>query len=87
LKSSAFYVTLNCNSDSVPIEITLHGTGWGHGVGMCQVGSAMMAFQGYTNKQILEHYYPGTQIRIIYPMKPTLKSMKELQPEVEIIEE
>ena len=43
-------------------EVVLHGRGWGHGVGLCQIGAAVMASQGYTYRQILEHYYPGTVI-------------------------
>ena len=42
--------------------LVLHGKGWGHGVGLCQIGAAVMASQGYTYQQILSHYYPGTSI-------------------------
>ena len=38
------------------------GRGWGHGVGMCQVGAYGMALAGYSYRQILGHYYPGTRI-------------------------
>lgn len=41
---------------------TLRGAGWGHGVGLCQVGAAVMAERGYSYKQILQHYYPKTEI-------------------------
>jgi SpoIID/LytB domain protein len=53
LKSSAFEVSC-IGSD----RIRLDGRGWGHGVGLCQIGAAVMASKGYTYKQILEHYYP-----------------------------
>ena len=43
-------------------EVVIHGRGWGHGVGLCQIGAAVMASRGYTYRQILEHYYPGTAI-------------------------
>ena len=43
-------------------EIILDGKGWGHGVGLCQIGAAVMASKGYAYTQILEHYYPGTTI-------------------------
>ncbi len=56
LKSSAFDVEMS------PEKIILHGSGWGHGVGLCQIGAAVMASQGYTYTQILEHYYPGTTL-------------------------
>ena len=39
---------------------TLYGAGWGHGVGLCQIGAAVMAEKGYTYKEILAHYYPNT---------------------------
>ena len=42
----------------------LHGRGWGHGVGLCQIGAAMMAEQGYSYRDILLHYYPGAKITI-----------------------
>ena len=56
LKSSAFDVRFE--SDSVILD----GKGWGHGVGLCQIGAAVMASKGYTYTEILEHYYPGTVI-------------------------
>ena len=40
----------------------LHGCGWGHGVGLCQIGAAMMAEKGYSYRDILLHYYPGAEI-------------------------
>lgn len=42
----------------------LNGAGWGHGVGLCQIGAAMMANQGFNHKDILNHYYPETTITI-----------------------
>ena len=56
LKSSAFEVQHDGE------KIILHGTGWGHGVGLCQIGAAVMASKGYTYRQILEHYYPQSTI-------------------------
>ncbi|MBR6247300.1 MAG: DUF4922 domain-containing protein [Bacteroidales bacterium] len=53
LKSSAFEVRRDGDT------ITLEGRGWGHGVGLCQIGAAVMSTRGYDYKQILEHYYPG----------------------------
>lgn len=57
LKSSAFDVEW-------PDEETvrLKGAGWGHGVGLCQIGAAVMASKGYVYTQILSHYYPGTEL-------------------------
>lgn len=46
-------------------EWLLRGKGWGHGVGLCQIGAAVMADKGYDFKQILAHYYPGAQLKKI----------------------
>ena len=46
-------------------NLTLIGHGWGHGVGLCQIGAATMAIEGYSYRDILAHYYPGTQCRIL----------------------
>ena len=60
LKSSAFDVEMTQE------KVILHGSGWGHGVGLCQIGAAVMASKGYDYRQILEHYYPETTIENIY---------------------
>jgi SpoIID/LytB domain protein len=57
LKSSAFDVEYTSEG-----KIVLHGRGWGHGVGLCQIGAAVMATRGYDYRQILTHYYPGSDI-------------------------
>lgn len=44
----------------------LHGHGWGHGVGLCQIGAAAMALKGFTCEEILSHYYPGAVIAKLY---------------------
>ncbi len=56
LYSSAFEV--------IPLAdgFRLEGKGWGHGVGLCQIGAAVMGSLGYSYREILEHYYPGTEI-------------------------
>lgn len=56
LKSSAFDVRMEGD------KVILDGKGWGHGVGLCQIGAAVMASKGYNYEQILSHYYPGTVI-------------------------
>ncbi|MBQ8832035.1 MAG: SpoIID/LytB domain-containing protein [Paludibacteraceae bacterium] len=60
LYSSAFVIDRNENGDFI-----LTGAGWGHGVGLCQIGAAVMADKGYTYEQILAHYFPGSTLRII----------------------
>ncbi len=43
-------------------DVVIHGKGWGHGVGMCQLGAARMATEGRDHDAILQHYYPGTRL-------------------------
>lgn len=63
LKSAAFDVErLNVDANGVPAAFVLHGSGWGHGVGMCQIGAAVMGAQGYTFDQILKYYYKGVEL-------------------------
>ncbi len=67
LLSSAFVVDKEELRDGIPGRFVLHGAGWGHGVGLCQIGAAVMAAKGYRYDEILEHYYDGTGIRKVYP--------------------
>ena len=66
LLSSAFTVSLEDLLDDIPQTIVLHGRGWGHGVGMCQIGAAVMGHLGYSYQDILHHYYPGAEIQLLY---------------------
>jgi SpoIID/LytB domain protein len=69
LYSSAFVVekvyASNGNS-SVPEIFILRGAGWGHGVGLCQIGAAMMGNEGFSYRDILAHYFPATEVKKIY---------------------
>jgi len=60
LYSSAFIVTAEAG------RFILHGAGWGHGVGLCQIGAAVMAIQGFSAEEILRHYFTGVEIKKIY---------------------
>ena len=62
LYSSAFVVDKEYKEDEkeIPSRFILTGSGWGHGVGLCQIGAAVMGEQGYKYKEILSHYYPGS---------------------------
>ena len=60
LFSSAFVVEKTADG------FILHGAGWGHGVGLCQIGAAVMAAKGYTYREILQHYYPDTNLGRFY---------------------
>jgi SpoIID/LytB domain protein len=66
LKSSAFRVEALNIENGIPQQFRLHGKGWGHGVGMCQIGAAVMGEKGFTYRQILSHYYSGTDIQQVY---------------------
>ena len=67
LYSSAFVVERHgIDADGYPTKFVLRGAGWGHGVGLCQIGAAVMGAKGYNYKQILLHYFPGAQIDKIY---------------------
>ncbi|NDV57390.1 DUF4922 domain-containing protein [Bacteroides sp. 519] len=66
LYSSAFVVEHTYNEDGTLAGFIFRGAGWGHGVGLCQIGAANMAVKGYTYQQILLHYYPETQITKVY---------------------
>lgn len=67
LYSSAFVVDkLGTSAERIPQGYRIVGAGWGHGVGLCQIGAAVMGEQGYTYDEILLHYYPGAEIKTIY---------------------
>ena len=66
LFSSAFVVDKGKIKDGVPQSFLISGAGWGHGVGLCQIGAAVMGEKGYTYEEILLHYYKGADIRKFY---------------------
>lgn len=65
LYSSAFVVDTEGDFER-PDTFVLTGAGWGHGVGLCQIGAAVMACQGSSHQEILRHYYPGTALERFY---------------------
>ena len=66
LRSSAFVVDSYAGPDGVPVVFIFWGAGWGHGVGMCQVGAVGLAEKGRTYKDILAWYYPGCELQRTY---------------------
>jgi SpoIID/LytB domain protein len=66
LYSSAFVVRAERDENSIPIRFTLHGAGWGHGVGLCQIGAAVMAVKGLSAEQIVKHYFRGAELQKLY---------------------
>jgi SpoIID/LytB domain protein len=72
LYSSAFEVEKSVDSAAVAnstlstLHFKLHGRGWGHGVGLCQIGAAVMGAQGKTYDEILLFYYRNAEIKRLY---------------------
>jgi peptidoglycan hydrolase-like amidase len=67
LYSSAFVVERHdIDADGYPAKFVLRGAGWGHGVGLCQIGAAVMGAKGYNYRQILLHYFVGAKIEKKY---------------------
>ncbi|MDL2323207.1 SpoIID/LytB domain-containing protein [Bacteroidales bacterium OttesenSCG-928-A17] len=64
LYSSDFQVEkqFDSNSSEIPSGFILSGKGWGHGVGLCQIGAAVMATKGYSYQEILKHYFPLSKL-------------------------
>ena len=66
LFSSAFVTDYENIENGIPGKFIITGAGWGHGVGLCQIGAAVMGEKGYTYDKILLHYYEGAEIRKSY---------------------
>jgi len=66
LYSSAFIVRTERNEKGLPMKFILHGAGWGHGVGLCQIGAAVMATKGFTAEEIVKHYFKNADLKRLY---------------------
>jgi len=66
LYSSAFVVRVERDEKEIPLRFILHGAGWGHGVGLCQIGAAVMATKGFTAEEIVQHYFRNAELRKLY---------------------
>ena len=67
LYSSAFVVDkYDIDDKGIPQRFEIIGAGWGHGVGLCQIGAAVMGEKGYSYNEILLHYYQGAEIKQLY---------------------
>jgi len=73
LRSACFSIETDVNEDGRPVTFRFKGAGWGHGVGMCQVGAGVMAHEKRKCNAILKHYYPGTSIEQVFGEKSTEK--------------
>jgi SpoIID/LytB domain protein len=66
LYSSAFCVSVERDASGLPVRFTLDGAGWGHGVGLCQIGAAVMAEKGRRAEAILKHYFRSAELEKLY---------------------
>ena len=66
LYSSAFVVRAEGGTSDIPARFTLKGAGWGHGVGFCQIGAAIMAATGFPAEAIVKHYFRGAELQKLY---------------------
>lgn len=66
LYSSAFCVSVRRDASGRPVRFILDGAGWGHGVGLCQIGAAALAEKGYEAEAILMHYFRGAGLKRLY---------------------
>ena len=66
LLSSAFVISAEKNKDGDISRFILSGGGWGHGVGLCQIGAAVMADHGFKAEEILAHYFIGAKLKKLY---------------------
>ena len=66
LYSSAFVVDHLDIQNGIPQQFVLTGAGWGHGVGLCQIGAAVMGEKGYNYQEILKHYFRDAELKRIY---------------------
>ncbi|MBI3587004.1 MAG: SpoIID/LytB domain-containing protein [Ignavibacteriales bacterium] len=66
LYSSAFVVDVERDANGIPKHFILRGAGWGHGVGLCQIGAAVMATKGKKAEEIVKHYFLNSELRQLY---------------------
>jgi SpoIID/LytB domain protein len=66
LYSSAFIIKIERDAKGIPVKFTLFGAGWGHGVGLCQIGAAVMAAKGCKAEEIVMHYFRKSELEKLY---------------------
>ena len=66
LYSSAFVVDGEYSPNGDAKRFVFAGAGWGHGVGLCQIGAAVMATRGFSAEEILKHYFQGVELKKVY---------------------
>jgi stage II sporulation protein D len=78
LRSTAFAIQTWKRGQWIRMVVA-QGSGWGHGVGMCQWGAMQMSQDGYDYRRILEHYYPDTQLRPWFPSDALSRNRVEME--------
>jgi SpoIID/LytB domain protein len=66
LYSSAIVIEKQNMDNNIPGKFVIYGAGWGHGVGLCQIGAAVMAEKGHSFDEILLHYFHNARLNKIY---------------------
>ena len=66
LYSSAIVIEKSDIQSGIPQKFEIYGAGWGHGVGLCQIGAAVMAERGHEFDEILLHYFRHAKLKKIY---------------------
>jgi stage II sporulation protein D len=66
MRSANFTLDIKRNSEGEIVEVYFNGRGYGHGVGMCQMGAKGLAAKGVTFDSILALYYQGTELKKLY---------------------
>jgi len=66
LRSACFVIDVEMGDMGMPLAFHFKGAGWGHGVGLCQIGAAVMAFDKNDYRKILSHYYREAEVRSVY---------------------
>ncbi len=66
LYSSCIDIIMTNLKNDIPQDITIRGAGWGHGVGLCQIGALGMSLKEYSTEEILYHYFPSSKLKKIY---------------------
>jgi stage II sporulation protein D len=74
LRSACFVIDIEMGEMGTPLAFHFRGAGWGHGVGLCQIGAAVMALDDFSYRNILEHYYKDIEVKSVYAaVKPKIK--------------
>ena len=66
LRSACFVIDIEMGEVGTPLAFHFRGAGWGHGVGLCQIGAAAMCAKGFAAEDVVTHYFPGARVKKLY---------------------